>query len=338
MVNTDTLTKKEGSIMLKKRNPTVNVLTAAAAVLLSALLVVCLSATSLYGAVVNSVSAKSISKMTRTTVVELVESVDFEEMILKNEVVKQHVDELNISTDAVGELMQSDAADEVIDLLSEDVANVLAGKGDESLLTAEALIGIVKEHADDLADIAVEMTDEPLKKGELKQQIIDTVERDAEELTEAMPNVQTIRKEIEREVPIRWISALLNPLLLWVTYGVCLLLAGLIYACRWYRFGGFLWLGIDSLLAGGLLGVAAFAIRLFGTGSAIALPDGVAGIVGGLIDTLRSAVQLQAFIWLGAAVVLIAGYILLQQLVVKKKIAAATAAPAAEAEPATIEE
>ena len=38
------------------------------------------------------------------------------------------------------------------------------------------------------------------------------------------------------------------------------------------------------------------------------------------------------------AVVLIAGYILLQQLVVKKKIAAATAAPAAEAEPAAIEE
>lgn len=201
--------------MLKKRNVAVNILTAFAAVILSALLVACLLAASLYGVVVNSVSAKSISKMTRTTVVELVESVDFEEMILKNKVVKENVDELNISTDAVGELLQSDAAGEVIDLLAADVANILAGKEEESLLTPEALIGIVKEHADDLADIAVEMTDEPLKKDELKQQIIDTIERDAEELTEAMPNVEVIRKEIVKEVPIDWIRTFLNPVLLW---------------------------------------------------------------------------------------------------------------------------
>ena len=327
--------------MLKKRNLAVNILTAVAAVLLSILLIGSLLAASLYGVVVKSVSAKSIADMMRTTVVELVESVDFEKEILKNETVKQSVEELNISTDAVGQLMQSDAANEVIGLLSADVANILTGDADESLLTAEALIGIVKEHADDLADIAVEMTDKDLNKDELKTQIVETIERDAEELTKALPNVQTIRKEIVKEVPLDEISRLLNPALVWGAYGVCLLLAGLIYACRWYRFGGLLWLGIDSLLAGGVLGVAAFAIRLFGTGSAIALPDGVAGIVGGLIDTLRSAVQMRAFIWLGVAAVLIAGYILLQQLVVKKKIAAEAApiSPVAQAEPiATIEE
>ena len=328
--------------MLKKRNLAVNILTAVAAVLLSILLIASLLAASLYGVAVKSVSAKSIAATIRTTVVELVESVDFEKEILKNETVKQNVEELNISTEAVGQLMQSDAANEVIGLLSEDMANLIAGKGDESLLTAEALIDIVKEHANDLADIAVEMTDdETLDKDELKAQIIDTVERDAEELTKALPNVETIRKEIVKEVPIDEINRLLNPALLWGAYGVCLVLAGLIYACRWYRFGGLMWLGIDSLLAGGLLGAVAFAIRLFGTGSAIALPDGVAGIVSGLIGRLRSAVQVRMFIWLGVAVVLIAGYILLKQLVVKKKIAAAAASisPVAQTEPmATIEE
>ena len=324
--------------MLKKRNLAVNILTAVAAVLLSILLIASLLAASLYGVAVKSVSAKSIAATIRTTVVELVESVDFEKEILKNETVKQNVEELNISTEAVGQLMQSDAANEVIGLLSEDMANLIAGKGDESLLTAEALIGIVKEHADDLADIAVEMTDKDLNKDELKTQIVETIERDAEELTKALPNVQTIRKEIVKEVPLDEISRLLNPALVWGAYGVCLLLAGLIYACRWYRFGGLLWLGIDSLLAGGVLGMAAFAIRLLGTGSVIALPDGVAGIVGGLIGRLRSAVQMRAFIWLGVAVVLIAGYILLQQLVVKKKIAAEAApiSPVAHAEPIAI--
>ena len=178
--------------MLKKRNLAVNILTAVAAVLLSILLIASLLAASLYGVVVKSVSAKSIADMMRTTVVELVQSVNFEEEILKNETVKQNVEELNISTEAVGQLMQSDAANEVIGLLSADVANILTGDADESLLTAEALIDIVKEHADDLADIAVEMTDKDLNKDELKTQIVETIERDAEELTKALPNVQKV--------------------------------------------------------------------------------------------------------------------------------------------------
>ena len=314
--------------MLKKRNVAVNILTAFVASLLSILLILSLLVASLYNVTIHSVSAKSISKMLRTTIVEMVESVDFEEIILNNETVKENVEELNISTEAVGELLQSEAANEVINLLSEDAANLLTGKGDETLLTAEALIGIVKEHADDLADIAVEMTDEPLDKEELKTQIVETIERDADELTQALPNVQTIRKELVKEVPIDEINALLNPTWLWAAYGVCLLLAGLIYACRWYRFGGFCWLGIDSLLVGGLLGAVVFAIRVIESGSIIALPENIEGILLGLIDHLRRSVQLHMWIWLGAAVVLITGYILLQTLVVKKKLTAAMMAEA----------
>lgn len=324
--------------MLKKRNVVVNILTAFVASLLSILLILSLLVASLYNVTIHSVSAKSISKMLRTTIVEMVESVDFEEIILNNETVKENVEELNISTEAVGELLQSEAANEVINLLSEDAANLLAGKGDETLLTAEALIGIVKEHADDLADIAVEMTDEPLDKEELKTQIVATIERDADELTQAMPNVQTIRKELVKEVPLEDISALLDPTLLWVIYGFCLLLAGLIYACRWYRFGGVLWLGIDSLLVGGLLATVVFVIRVIESSSAIALPENVKSVLLGLVDHLRRSVQLQMWIWLGAAVVLIVGYILLQNLVVKKKIAAAMMASAPEQPPEIVAE
>lgn len=324
--------------MLKKRNVAVNILTGFAAVLLSVLLVLCLMVASVYGVAVRSVSAKSISDMIRTVIVETVEDVDFEEAILKNETVKQNVEELNISTDAVGQLMQSDAANEVIDLLSADIANILAGKEEASLLTAEALIGIVKEHADDLADIAVEMTNEPLHKEELKAQIIDTIERDADKLTEAMPNVQTIRTELVKELPMNEISRLLNPGLVWAAYGVCLLLALLIYACRWYRFGGFCWIGVDSLLAGGLLAAMAFVIRLIKEGALVSLPDNISGIIRGLIGRVHSALQVRMYICLGAAVVLIATYILLKHLVVKKKLAAAMTAPAVEEPVEVIEE
>lgn len=94
----------------------------------------------------------------------------------------------------------------------------------------------------------------------------------------------------------------------------------------------------------------ATAIRLLKGHALASAPEGVAGILGGLVNRLQASVQLQAWIWLGVAVVLIVGYALLYNLVVKKKIAAANAtpeaapvfvpaaapeAPAAEAEPAT---
>lgn len=312
--------------MLKKRHIAVNILTAIAAVILSVLLIASLLAASLYGVVIKSVSAKSIGDMLRTTVVELVESVDFEEVILKNEIVKENIEELDISTDAVGQLMQSDAADEIIDLLAADSANLLTGQETNLQLTADALVDIVKEHADDLADIAVEMTDAPLKKEELKAQIVETVERNAEEITKALPDMKAIRTEIVKEIPVDDIGALLNPAMLWAAYGVCLVLAALIYACRWYRFGGLLWLGVDCLLTGGLLAASTVALRLAAVGSAIALPKGMEGILRGLIDGVHGAVQVQMWIWLGAAVVLIVGYVLLYTLVVKKKLAAANTA------------
>ena len=308
--------------MLKKRHIAVNILTAIAAVFLGVLLVVCLLGTSLYHVAVRSVSAKSIAEMTRTTVTELVESVDFEEVILKNETVKQNIEELDISTDAVGELLQSDAANEVIDLLAADAAGLLNGDTDTHL-TADALIRIVKNHADDLAEIAAEMTNEPDRKEELEALIVETVERDAEELTKALPDMEALRSEIVDEIPVTDLGELLNPAVLWAAYGLCLILAALIYLCRWYRFGGFCWLGVNSLLVGGLLAVIAVAIRIIGEAAFTAAPDGVAGILRGLIGSLQHKVQVQAYILLGAAVLLIAGYILLQKLVVKKKIAAA---------------
>lgn len=324
--------------MLKKRHFAVNILTAIPAIVFSILLVVCLLAAGIYGVIVGGISAESISEMTRTTITQFVEQVNFEEVILENDVVKENIETLDIPAEAVGEFMKSDAANEIIDLLSADAANLLTGQEVEASLTPEALVGIVKEHADDLAQMAADIANEPSRKEEWKVQIVETVEKEAEALTTVIPNVETIRTEIVKQVPVDEIARFLNPTMLWAAYGVCLVLAALIYACRCYRFGGFLWLGVDCLLASGLVGSVVYALRLAASGVGLADLGAASGIVKELIRHLGGAVQIRMWIYLALGLVLIVGYVLLYTLVVKKKLAAAHAASMAAYAPTAAEQ
>lgn len=305
---------------MKKRHPAINALTAILAVLLSVVLILLLPVTAVYGIVLNTITPQSISQIVQTSVTDFVESPDFEQMILDNDAVQSNIEELGITTEAVSQLMQSEAAGKVIDLLSADFSNALNGS-DEVNLTPEALLTIVKEHADELADIAVEMADEPLDKTKIRQQIIDTVERDAEQFTAIMPDVESLRNDITDDGTAARILALLNTAYLWAAYGVCLVVALLIYACRYYRFGGFLWLGVDSLLVGGLLGGISMGMTRVAVTLLPADMGNLKGIVLSVMDRVSHSFLIQALIHVGVAVLLIGGYILLYTLVIKKKMA-----------------
>ena len=200
--------------MFDKPSTAVNVLTAIVAVLLSILLVITLPLVSLYGVAVSSVSPASIGTMTRAAVDSMVESADFEQMILDNEAVQQNITELGISADVVGKLMQSDAADEVIGMLATDMSNLLTDPDAPIATTPDALVAVVKEHADDLAQIAVEMTGETDKKEQLKAEIIAAVEQDADGFVAVLPNMEEMRQTLSDEMPLQEVSRVLNTTIL----------------------------------------------------------------------------------------------------------------------------
>lgn len=324
--------------MFNKPSTAVNVLTAIAAVLLSILLVVTLPLVSLYGVAVSSVSPAAIGTMTRTAVDSMVESADFEQMILENEAVQQNITELGISADVVGKLMQSDAADEVIGMLATDMSNLLTDPDAPVTTTPDALVAVIKEHADELAQIAVEMTGETDKKEQLKAEIIAAVEKDADGFVTVLPNMEEMRQTLSAEMPLQEVSRMLNTTILWGGIGICLLLAGLIYLCRFHRFGGFLWLGVDGVLAAGILGIAAYVLRLVGNTALATAPAGTAGVLGGIVGHTMHALNVRTWIVLGIAVACIAAFILLYVLVVKKKDATPAAVHTEEAAPAVTTE
>ena len=313
--------------MFKKPSTAVNALTAVAAVFLSILLVVTLPLVSVYGVAIDSISADSIGAITRTTINELVEGADFEQMILENEAVQENIRQMGIPSDVVGNLMQSGAANEIVDLLAADMSNLLTDPAAETQMTPEALVAIVEKHADDLAQIAVDTSEKRLDKEILKTEIINAVKADADGFAAVLPDMTEMRASVATNLPLDLISGLLNSLYLWIGCGVCLLLAGLVYLCRFFRFGGLLWLGIDGLLGAGLLSLAGQALRIAGNMALVSLPDSAKGILGTIIGRTLHAVNLRVWILLGIAVVLVAAYILLYYLVVKKKATPAAPQP-----------
>lgn len=318
--------------MFRKRSTTVNVLTAIAAVFLSLLLVLLLPLTMVYGVAVSSITPQSIGKMTRVTIDTMVESADFEQMILDNAVVQENIEKLSLSTDAVGKLLQSDAANEVIGMLSTDMSNLLTDPDAPISTTPDALVAVIKEHADELAQLAIDVTGETAQKETIKAEIIAAVEQDADGFVAILPNMEEMRQTVSQQVPLQTVTTLLNSLYLWVGIGICLLLAGLIYLCRYSFFGGFLWLGVDGVLCAAILSLAGFGLRMIGDATIATIPDSTAGVLGTIIIHVLHSLNVRMWIILGIAVACIVTYILLRYLVVKKHTDTPSSAPVATAQ------
>lgn len=313
--------------MFRKPATAENVITAIVAVFLSLFLLLVVPFTTVYSVAVHSITPQSISKMTRTTIDTMVENADFEQMILDNAAVKDNIEKLGIPAETIGQLMKSGAANEVIDLLAADMSGLLTSDTAEIRTTPEALVSIIKKHADELAQIAVDMTGETDKKEQLKADIIAAVEADAESFTAVLPNMEELRETVSTQLPLEQVSRLLNSTVLWISIGICLLLAVLIYACRTYHFGGLLWLGIDGVLCAAGVGLAVKVLQLVGN-TALAAGES-ADMLSGMFTYIINSLSVRTWILLGVSVAFIVAYILLHYLVVKKHVDAPSPAPVA---------
>ena len=109
-----------------------------------------------------------------------------------------------------------------------------------------------------------------------------------------------------------------------------LILAALIFLCRWPHQEGLLWLGIDSALAA--LPVLGIAISFKGAqfSQALAAGTGLPNVFAPVLRQAGNATLAGGALLLAAAVLLIGGYVLLRDRRMKREAAYADRAPAAQ--------
>lgn len=252
------------------------------------------------------------------------------------------VDAADLTSPAGGEALDPALAQAVAEsktlqqaapLLGEDLCRVVMGDFTATSLTAEELRRIGTENRSELVEIltlSVEVDGQYLtaeEAGAVVDQLIAQADALEAELTAAFLEMQT-SLHTDYAAALELLTGALVPTVLMVT---ALILAVLIFLCRWPRQEGLLWLGIDFALAG--LPVMGIALSAKGSQLAQTLAQGM-GVPNVFSPVLRQATN--TLLWggvllLGLAVLFIAGFVLLRDRRMKRQAAAQADAAAAPA-------
>lgn len=271
------------------------------------------------------------------TIQQIVSDIDVAEIISNS----TEGEELPIPAEAIDQVLESNAAKEIIELYSEEISAAFAGEATQGI-TPEKIKSVLNENVDELIDIVYPYVpqEEQISKEEIKTGILQMVDENAEEISQMLPDVKEILNEQAQSEPelAQAISFVGSGTLAKACIIATAILSVLIYALRFPRFKGFMWLGSVYFIATAIMLIVGFA----GTSASALLletvPSEASGIVAPLTDAIFGNITNAALVMLALTVAFIAAFILCRIFVVnRKKKAEVAVEQTADAAPAAIE-
>ena len=311
------------------------------ALLFSLALVPLLIANPALRAVADFLQPETVEQVAAETIAQL-DRVDLSEAIQIYPELTQALTELGLTPEAAQALLGSQAVQEVLNTLVGDAAQVLQGSYTTSTLTPAELQRIAAENRAELISILrlaapsemAALTDEQVG------QAIDSLVQEY-----ALPLLTELdRALLEAQVQLQDYLVEIHLVLEYSKIGLlvaALVLAVLIFLCRWPQQKGFLWLGIDCALAGLPLVGTAIPFKRGQVSQVAAQLTGLPDIFGPTAQRFGNTLLIGGLILLATAAVLIAAFVLLRDRRMRKQAAHpdyapdyAPAAPVAEEAPA----
>lgn len=298
-----------------KTNKFVSFLTAFLAVILSIVFIVSAVATVLCATVVAFIKPENI--------VELVQSVDYssllanmEDMNTPDPDVPSATPESGYKEELIDDIMKSETAKELLGEYAQGVTSVITGNELSEGLTADKLQNIVNENMDEIVGLVKEHSDGSLSDDEIREQINTEIIDKADEIVAMLPSVEDVKDATEDQA-VKMLGKIFKPTLTYAMIALTVIIALLIYACRYKRFGGFIWIGVDCLLASALVFVVSVAVNLCQSVIVDMLSINIE-IVDSILMILTSTISKGLWTLVIAAVVCIAACIILRKVVNKK--------------------
>ena len=266
---------------------------------------------------------------------EMMEEIDLSELALQDPDLMQTITDSGLTAEAAEAVLSSQFMKDLLELAGKDLTLVLEGNFTAASLTEAELLGIVTDNLDELVSIArltapeefSSLTDDQLAQF-LLQAIQEQLPTLQSEIVQAFSGLQEDLHNDEVAAAFELISGPLVPTVLLVA---ALVLALLIFLCRWPHQEGLLWLGIDSAIAA--LPVLAMAISLKGSQLAqmLAQTAGLPNVFGPALRRMGNTTLIGGSILLVIAVLFIAGFIILRDRRMKRQATHADYAPHAAA-------
>ena len=307
---------------MKKPSTAIRVITGFFATIFCILLVVSSFLAVIAGTVSSVVQPK--------TIVKFVEKIDLVEVLSDSMGGSEALEEEGIPVELFNEIKETDFAKAVISGYAEGISAAILGNEIPESLTEEKLLALLDDNFDEIVEIVEEYVPEDQKIDLSKEEIKKVVEENVGELAKSLPTVKEVvtMVKVEETIPAE-VKFLFGPTLTIGFAVAAVVLAGIIYALRFWRFGGFMWIGVSTAVTALLVGALSFG----GTALLPALKEGM-GSMGAIADTgalvITGQLNTALIILVAVAVVFIAGCIVLRKVTAKKPVA--EAAPAIEAE------
>ncbi len=191
------------------------------------------------------------------TIQKVISNIDYEKLFANNsQGIEAAMSEYGIPVGAIGEIMQTEAVGDVIELYVKEFDAALNGEA-QKYLTTDAIKEITGKNIDILSDIAFKFVPEDeipknisveKAKEQIKTGIMKNVDDNAEKIVSLLPDVNKLLSENTNPQVTESVKYVRNGTFttaLWVTVAI---LSLLIYGCRWPKFKGFMWLGVVFMI------------------------------------------------------------------------------------------
>lgn len=235
------------------------------------------------------------SLFTPKTVTTVVQNIDFAEMIENSEEFNSAIKDLGLEKDAINEIMQSKEFGDFLESCTGTVMDVMIDDP-ENIHAYDPLVlhDIIEQHIDEIAAVLQENIDKPLTKEDIHSTMNKLVENNSEQIKDIVVDLapdETIM------TPYKNIMSLVKTAGSWVFVLVAILIEalilGLIYLLNKNKFGGFIWITVNSLIVAILLTVVLVVLN---SSLITGMFTGAVGILANITNTILGTITTKLLI------------------------------------------
>lgn len=295
-----------------KKNGALDIIFKIFAILLCIILVPALIVTVLVGSVSNIVTPK--------TVVKVVKSIDFQEVILQNEDLAESLEEMNISDQSVQQIIKSNTVEQIIEVYVEDINSVILNENGTKF-NSETLKNIANENKEEIKGIIAELVGEDAVKEmgqeEFDRGIEEFINEGLAGMVEGLPKPQEVVENIPKDT-LEVIRVFNSGVVTNVCVGFCAVLFVIILLLRLREYSFFIWFSVILIVT---------AVFLSSTYSVFAVLPGLisedlpvsAETVGSIIAVLTQNILITAIVMFVLAAVFMAAFFVIRKIRNKKE-------------------
>ena len=226
---------------------TLSVLTVLASVILSILFVIAAITAPLFYSAAGMIQPKTITNV--------IQDVDYSEILKDSDDFNQKVEELGIDMDTVDEIIKSESVGDFIEDCAYELALVIGDSEDlAENFNASTVKDLLDEHIDDILDVFEEKTGQTVDRKEIKTELDEMMEENEEVIDDIVIELKPVQETFSEYSEM---SKMVQKTLKWQYILILIVtetaLLALIYVLRRKNYEGFIWIAIDTGIVGAVM-------------------------------------------------------------------------------------